>query len=121
MNNLPNQLSVLTDCGLDNLEAAIRKTRADRTEARNAALPDYVWVTALQGQRVQTTLDHALELIAAGGYEELDLSLPGPQNPNDLVWVTKKQGAAFHVTQAKAIELLDAGTHKLTKQPEAGQ
>jgi hypothetical protein len=96
---LQEQLSNLTDSGLDTLEAAIHKTRAERTEARNASLPDYVWVTALQGQRTQTTLDHALELVATGGYEELELPSAVQHNPTDLVWVTKKQGASFHVTR----------------------
>jgi hypothetical protein len=94
---LQEQISGLADADLAKVEGIIKDVREARIKARNAALPDYVWVTALQGSRIQTTLNHALELIAKGGYDEVDV--PEQQSPNDLVWVTKKQGSVFHVTR----------------------
>jgi len=119
MNNpLPNQLSVLTDCGLDNLEAAIRKTRADRIEARNAALPDDVWLTARQGHPSQVTREQANQLVEAGTHELV--TAPHGDEPTDLCWVATKLGHVVQVPKAKAIEQLDAGTHRLAKPEEYG-
>jgi hypothetical protein len=119
MNNpLPNQLSVLTDSGLDTLEAAIRKTRADRTEARNAALPDDVWLTARQGHPSQVTREQANQLVEAGTHELV--TAPHGDEPTDLCWVATKLGHVVQVPKAKAIEQLDAGTHRLAKPEEYG-
>ncbi len=113
---LQDSLSSLTDDAIGAMRDALENEFKTRMEARYAAFPEYVWLTAQQGHPSQVTREHALELVEAGSHELV--TAPTGDQPTDLVWVRTKLAHAVQVTREKAIELLNAGTHRLAE-PEA--
>ena len=118
MNNdeLLGALSRLTDEAITGLLQAIGDEVKMRTEARNAALPDDVWLTARQGHPSQVTRERANQLVEAGTHEIV--TAPHGDEPTDLVWVRTKLGHVVQVTKERALELLGVGTHRLASPEE---
>ena len=106
----------LTDDEIAGVLQAIRNEVKTRTEARNAALPDDVWLIALPGHSTQVAREHARELVEAGTHELV--SAPQGDEPTDLCWVATKRGQLVQVSRDRAIELLDAGNHRLATADE---
>ena len=115
---LQGAVSRLTDEAITGLLQAIGNEVKARTEARNAALPDDVWLTARQGHPSQVTREQANQLVEAGTHELV--TAPHGDEPTDLCWVATKLGHVVQVPKAKAIEQLDAGTHRVAKPEEYG-
>ena len=113
-----DELKSMTDDAISGLLEAIHNEVTARKDARNAALPEYVWLAARQGHPIQVTRQHARELVEAGTYELV--SAPQGDQPTDLCVVATKQGAVIQVTKARAIELLDGCAHRLAKPEEYG-
>ncbi len=113
---LQNLVSRLSDDAITGLLQAIRAEVGTRTEARNSALPDDVWLTARQGHRSQVTRAQAQQLVEAGTHELV--SAPHGDEPTDLCWVATKRGQLVQVSRDRAIELLDAGNHRLATADE---
>lgn len=65
---LQKQIASLDDAGLAELQAFIKERRAELVEARNAALPEFPVVIAVQGHQapVQVTRAKCIELLTAG-------------------------------------------------------
>ena len=115
---LQGAVSRLTDEAITGLLQVIGDEVKARTAARNAALPEYVWLTARQGHPSQVTRERANQLVKAGTHEIV--TAPQGDEPTDLVWVSTKLGHVVQVPKAKAIELLSAGTHRVSKPEEYG-
>lgn len=115
---LQGAVSRLTDEAITGLLQVIGDEVKARTEARNAALPDDVWLTARQGHPSQVTREQANQFVEAGTHELV--TAPHGDEPTDLCWVATKLGHVVQVPKAKAVELLDAGTHRLAKPEEYG-
>jgi len=115
---LQGAVARLTDEAINGLLLVIGDEVKARTEARNAALPDDVWLTARQGHPSQVGREQANQLVKAGTHEIV--TAPQGDELTDLVWVSTKLARAVQVPKAKAIELLDAGSHRLAKPEEYG-
>ena len=113
---LQDSLSSLTDDAISAMRVALENEFKARIQARNAALPDVVMLTAKAGHPSQVTREQARQLVEAGTHEVL--TAPTGDQPTDLVWVRTKLGHTVQVTRDKAIELLDAGTHRLAAPEE---
>jgi len=115
---LEESVSRLTDDALAGLIHVMQDEVKARRAALHAALPEDVWMVALEGHRSQVTRQRALELTEAGTHELV--SAPQGDEPTDLCVVATKQGAVIQVTRDKAIELLEAGSHRLATLEEYG-
>jgi hypothetical protein len=115
---LQGAVSRLTDEAITGLLLVIGDEVKARAEARNAALPDDVWLTARQGHPSQVTRAQANQLVKAGTHEIV--TAPQGDDPTDLVWVSTKLGHVVQVPKAMAIELLGACSHRLAKPEEYG-
>ena len=113
---LQGAVSLMTDEAISELLETIYNEVTARRDARNAALPDYVWLTARQGHPSQVTREQARQLVDAGTHE-LEIA-PHGDEPTDLCLVVSKLGNVVQVPKEKAIELLDGCTHRLAKPEE---
>jgi hypothetical protein len=113
---IQSAVSRMTDDAIGAMRVALENEFKARIEARNAALPDVVMLTAKDGHPSQVTRKNARQLVEAGTHELV--TAPHGDEPTDLVWVRTKLAHAVQVTRDKAIELLDAGTHRLAAPEE---